>query len=339
MRRKSKVPRWALTAILSAMVAGVFVRRRRRRSVHGQVALVTGGSRGLGFLIAEELGRRGVRLVICARDPGELDRARARLSQLGAEVRTVAVDLEQPSEVDRVVEETRAAFGKIDILINNAGVMEVGPHDEMSEDAYGRAMALHFWAPLRLIRAVVPEMKARGDGRIVNVSSIGGKLAVPHMLPYTTSKFALTGLSEGLCAELAKDGISVTTVCPGLMRTGSVPHALFKGRREQELAAFESMAATPLTSMGARRAASKIVRATLDRRSHLVLTWQGKLAAALHGLMPGVVARALGWANRLLPAPVGDPDGPAIPGREIESQVPSWLTRLTTRAGHRYNET
>jgi short-subunit dehydrogenase len=325
---------------LLAVVAGGMVRQwRRRRGTRGKVALVTGGSRGLGLLIAEELVRRGVRVVLSARDPQELERARSHLLRLGGDVTIIAADLEHASAISTVVEAARAAFGRIDILINDAGTIEVGPYEEMTEASFDRAMALHFWAPLRLIREVVPEMKKRRDGRIVNISSIGGIVAVPHMLPYTASKFALRGLSEGLCAELAKDGITVTTVCPGLMRTGSVRHALFKGQRVREHAFFSLAAATPLTSMSARRAARKIVRAALDRRLHLILTWQAKLAAFLHGAMPRLTGHAFAWANRLLPAPAHRPDEPATPGRDIESKIaPSWLTRLNDRAAARNNE-
>src|SRR5205823_4029010 len=130
-------------------------------------------------------------------------------------------DVTHRREVTQFVRATRERFGRIDVLVNNAGTIEVGPMEVMTLDDYDRAMKTHFWGPLYMVLAVLPELRKRREGRIVNVSSIGGKISVPHLLPYCASKFALTGFSQGLRAELAKDGIVVTTVCPGLMRTGS----------------------------------------------------------------------------------------------------------------------
>src|SRR5204863_5194639 len=115
--------------------------------------------------------------------------------------------------------------------------------------------------PLFTTLSVLPAMRRQGEGRIVNISSIGGKIAVPHLLPYDASKFALTGFSEGLRAELLKDGIYVTTVCPGLMRTGSPRNADFKGQHEAEYAWFSIGDSLPGMSMSAEAAAERIVTA------------------------------------------------------------------------------
>src|SRR5205085_11782954 len=133
-------------------------------------------------------------------------------------------------------------------------------------------MKVHFWAPLHTTLAALPEMRQRRDGRIVNISSIGGKVSVPHLLPYSASKFALTGWSEGLRSELLKDGIYVTTVCPGLMRTGSPRNALFKGKNEAEYAWFSISDALPIVSMSAKRAAQQIVDAAARGAAEVVLS-------------------------------------------------------------------
>jgi short-subunit dehydrogenase len=308
-------------------------------SLRGKTALVTGGSRGLGLLIAEELAKRGARIAISARDGAELERARARLEQQGAVVLTVVADLDRPSDARMLVKEVRHAWGDVDLLVNNAGVIEVGPQSEMTDASYERAMALHFWAPLHLMQEVIPGMRAKKGGHIVNISSIGGIVSVPHLLPYCASKFALKGLSEGMHAELSGHGIQVTTVCPGLMRTGSVRHALFRGRREKEHALFSLLAALPLFSMSARRAARKIVAASLRGRPHLVLTWQAKLAGGVHGVAPGLVNRVLAWTSRMLPS--GAPQRrQAKPGLAIDdNMLPSWIAAVNERAAARYNET
>src|SRR5437868_10247139 len=176
----------------------------------------------------------------------------------------------------------RARFGRIDVLVNNAGTIEVGPMEVMTLDDYEKAMRTHFWGPLYMVLAVLPEMRARKEGRIVNVSSIGGKISVPHLLPYCASKFALTGFSEGLRAELAKDGIVVTTVCPGLMRTGSPLNAFFKGQHQAEYAWFSISDSLPISSISAQRAARQIVRACKNGDAEVILSVPAQLAALFH---------------------------------------------------------
>jgi short-subunit dehydrogenase len=326
-------------AVVGASAVGTMVASRLRRgSLRGKTALITGGSRGLGLLIAEELAERGARIVIAARDEEQLARARTRLQKHGVQVLAIRADLERRSDVHHLIAEVRAAFDEVDILVNNAGVMEVGPQAEMIEGSYARAMAVHFWAPLILMQECIPAMRAKRAGHIVNISSIGGILAVPHMLPYCASKFALRGLSEGMHAELAADGISVTTVCPGLMRTGSARHALFRGQREREHAFFNVMSALPVFSMNARRAARKIVSAALRGKPHLTLTWQAKLASVLHGLAPGLTGHLTRMANRALP-PATSRYHSAIPGHAVEPKVvPEWIESINERAAAKYNE-
>ncbi|HKP13890.1 MAG TPA: SDR family NAD(P)-dependent oxidoreductase [Blastocatellia bacterium] len=329
--------------LLAAVGAGAFFAARalfrqvNAYSFRDRVVLITGGSRGLGLLIARELAREGARLAICARDEGELQRAQAELSQ-SAEVIAIPCDVGDRRQVEAFVEAAEQHFGHIDLLINNAGTISVGPMDVMTVEDYEHAMRVHFWGPLNATLAVLPEMKRRGEGRIVNVSSIGGKISVPHLLPYSASKFALVGLSEGLRAELAKDGIVVTTVCPGLMRTGSPRNANFKGQNEAEYAWFKISDSLPLTAINARRAARQIVEAARRGDAEVVLTVQAKAAALFHGVFPGLTADLLGLVNQLLP----ESGGIGIArekGRQSESAWSrSWLTALTDRAAEENNQ-
>jgi short-subunit dehydrogenase len=186
--------------------------------------------------------------------------------------------------------------------------------------------------------AVLPQMRERRDGRIVNISSIGGKVSVPHLLPYSASKFALVGLSEGLRSELAKDGIAVTTVCPGLMRTGSPRNATFKGQHRAEYAWFSISDALPATSMQAERAARQIIGACKRGDAEIVLSIQAQLAVKFHGLFPGLTQDMLGLFNKLLPGP-GGIGRRRLTGKESTSSAsPSWLTTLNEEAAARNNE-
>src|SRR5689334_1478188 len=202
------------TAIaLGAFALGRLVwRKMKEYDLRGKTVLVTGGSRGLGLVLAREFAANGARLAICARDAEELAQAGDDLQNRGADVMAVKCDVTNMTEVEDMMSRIRQRFGKIDVLVNNAGMIQVGPLEVMNREDFEKAMLAHFWGPLNTILAVLPEMRERGDGRIVNISSIGGKIAVPHLLPYSASKFALVGLSKGLNAELRKDGIVVTTV-------------------------------------------------------------------------------------------------------------------------------
>ena len=299
----------------------------------GKVVLITGGSRGLGLVMARQLVDDDARVAICARDPDELRRAKADLLD---QVLTITCDVTDPEQLDRLVGEVTEQLGPIDILINNAGIIQVGPMKLMTLEDYEAAMATHFWAPLRLTLAVLPRMFERGTGRIVNITSIGGKVAVPHVLPYTASKFALVGLSEGMRAELAKDNIKVTTVVPGLVRTGSPVHAQFKGRHHAEYKWFAAGDSSHLTAMEAERAARQIISAMRHGRPEITLSVQAKLAARLVALAPGLAQRALALVDRFLPKPGGIGEASAL-GSESR-RGPSLLTRASDRAALRNNE-
>jgi NAD(P)-dependent dehydrogenase (short-subunit alcohol dehydrogenase family) len=322
----------------AAVLARSVYRRIKAYSFEGKSVLITGGSRGLGLVMARQFAREGAKISICARDDQELARAREDLRKLGAEIFTVQCDVTNNDEVQQMVQAVTERFGRIDALINNAGIIQVGPLEVMTFADFEQAMKSHFWGPLQTILAVLPGMRERGDGRIVNVSSIGGKIAVPHLVPYSASKFALVGLSEGLRAELKKDGILVTTVCPGLMRTGSPRNAEFKGRHREEYAWFSISDALPLTSISAERAARQIVEACRRGDAELVISMQAKLAVLFHGIFPGLTADMLGVVNDLLPGP-GGIGAMKVKGKEsMSSWSPSWLTLLNERAAVANNE-
>ncbi|MBV8478505.1 MAG: SDR family NAD(P)-dependent oxidoreductase [Acidobacteria bacterium] len=323
-----------------AIVGGLLALRRRAANyrLEGRTVLITGGSRGLGFLLAQEFSRRGARVAICARDPEELERARAELKRRGHKVLTIVCDVSVQAEVEQAIERVREELGLVDVLVNNAGTITVGPIETMTAEDYRESLDTHFWGPLYAAMAVLPDMRSRREGRIVNISSIGGKISVPHLVPYSSGKFALTGFSEGLRSEASKDNIKVTTVCPGLMRTGSPRNAKFKGRHRSEYAWFSISDALPLFSISADRAARSIVHACVRGDTELVLSVPAKLAVLLHGLFPGTFASVLSIANWLLPGSPGRTTEPQL-GRESYSALsPSFLTFLDERAARRNNE-
>jgi short-subunit dehydrogenase len=329
-------------AIAGAAAATVTYRRLRvEDDLADEVAVVTGASRGLGLLLATELAKRGCRLLLCARDRAELDRATARLRETGAQVAALACDVTREESAGELVDAALERYGRLDILINNAGIIRVGPALSTSPADYEAAMATMAMAPVRLALAALPVMRAQGHGRIVTITSIGGKVSVPHLLPYSTAKFAAVGFSEGLRAELGRGPVTVTTVVPGLMRTGSHVRAEFAGRRKQEFTWFSLGASLPLVSMDAERAARQIVAGMAARRPEVFLPPAAQVVGRLAGLAPEVTAPIL-HAVQSAVLPVPDSDGAAVPGHQLRpallAQVFDALTALGRAAAARFNQ-
>ncbi|PYT02032.1 MAG: ketoacyl reductase [Acidobacteria bacterium] len=328
----------SLAAIGIAGAALAYRAVKPKYKIRDKVVLITGGSRGLGLVLARELAERGAKIAICARDRDDLQRAKQDLESRGAEVFDAICDVREQVDVETMVADVRSRFGRIDILVNNAGVIQVGPLETQTQNDFEGAMKVHFWGPYFTMRAVLPEMRLRGEGRIANISSIGGKIAVPHLAPYCASKFALAGLSKAMGAELAKDNIYVTSVFPGLMRTGSHINALFKGQNDKEFALFSLMNGLPLTSVSAENAAGQIANAIENGSAELVISPQAKIAATASALFPSLTSGILALTNSLLPSDGGVGRGHATGLESTSSLSPSILTSLVDAASYRNNE-
>jgi len=314
---------------------------RRAFSFRGKSVVVTGGSRGLGLVLARQLAAEGARITLIARDEHELQRAAEdiRARHLSAAVLVVRADVGQREDAEHAISQTVSHYGTIDVLINNAGIIQVGPLDHMQLSDYDDAMKTHFWGPLFLVRAVLPHMRNQGGGRIVNISSIGGRMAVPHLVPYSASKFALAGLSDGLRAELSRERVLVTTVCPGLMRIGSPVNAAFKGQRRQEYSWFAMASSLPVITISAERAARQILEACRRGDAELVITVPAKIAILARAIAPEFFSHAMSLVHRLLPRRTGPEGDVAQPGRSLRSDwVPSPILAPMYGAARKNNE-
>lgn len=313
-------------------------RARRKTSFRNKTVVITGGSRGLGLVLARQFADEGAKLAICSRTADQLQRAESELKSKGTEVFSKVCDVRDQSQVENFIADVENRFGQIDVLVNNAGVIQVGPLEEQTQKDFEDSLAVHFWGPFYTMQAAIPKMRARGAGRIVNISSIGGKIAVPHLAPYCAGKFALAGLSNAMRVELAKDNIFVTTVCPGLMRTGSHINALFKGRNELEYALFSISNALPFTSVSAEKAAGEIIEACRRGDAEAVISVQAQTAVKLNTLLPELVAETSALINQVLPGKGGIGTGYAL-GKESGSFIsPSFLTALADKKSAVNNE-
>ena len=286
-------------------------RRGSRYDLRGRTVLITGGVRGLGLLLAREFGRRGARLAIVSRTPSDIARAEHELREAGHDVIAECCDVRDPRAVADLVNVVVAKTGRLDVLVNNAGVIQAAPFEEAQLEDFQESLDTHFWGPLFLTREALPYLRsAPGGARILNISSFGGRVGVPHLAAYSSGKFALVGLSETLRTELRKDDILVTTATPGLMRTGSHVKILVRGQHEKEALWFGAGVATPLTSMSGVRAARQLVDTCVAGRAHATPGLQFRLAEIVEAVAPQLTAAVkaviAGW---LLPGPAADAHG------------------------------
>jgi NAD(P)-dependent dehydrogenase (short-subunit alcohol dehydrogenase family) len=339
----SRVPLLQTVIGLSAgfIAAQTALKFIRTAALQGEVALITGASRGLGLLLAHEFGRQGCQVAICAREQEELDQAYEQLHRWGVDSFPVICDVSDRNDVDVLIRTVTERYGRIDILVNNAGTIQVTPVQSAELEDFEQAMGTMFWGGLYTTLALLPQMQERGSGRIVNITSVGGKTAVPHLLPYVAAKFAMTGFSEGLTAELAGSGIQVTTIVPGLMRTGSYLNAFFKGHHQDEFRWFSIADNLPFLSINAEAAARTIVQAVARGETEYVLTIPAKLLTRFYGLLPGVAIQIFGGTSALI-LPEGTDNPVAERGMDINRRMNEpLLQRLTAwgiAAAWRFNQ-
>jgi len=185
----------------------------------GKIAIVTGGSEGMGRACAERLTREGVKVTICARRKEILENTAAALRAAGGDVLSVPADVTRAEDVSSVVRATVDRFGGVDILVNNAGTSSAAGFESVDDDTWLQDIELKLMAAVRFCRAVIPIMKQRGGGRIVNVTTVGGKAPAPRALPTSVTRAAGINLTKSLATEYAPDNICVNTVCIGLVKS------------------------------------------------------------------------------------------------------------------------
>lgn len=346
MNRRMKSIAWTAGYVGVGLLAAAIIqssKARRFSYFKGKTVLITGASRGLGLALAEELGRRGARLILAARDPYELERARNILRNQGSiadesDLLTFSVDLRDQKQAEELIKQATEKFGSIDVLINNAGVISVGPVENQSVEQFRDQMESNFFSGLYCTLSVLPQMLERGSGSIANITSLGGKIAVPHLLPYTASKFAAVGFSQGLGIELATKGICVTTVVPGLMRTGSHRNAQFTGDASREYRWFSLAASTPGVSIAANRAARQIADAIAARSAEVAITPQAFMASRLGNVAPGMYRLMMRGVHVFLPK--AQADGTHVHrGEQVREHEWFPASSIGTSAAQRYNQT
>ena len=253
-----------------------------RRSIQGARILITGASQGIGRALAEEMARGGARVLAAARSVEPLRELAEGVRSRGGQLEVVTADVTSPEDRRRMAEAAVKYFGGLDVLINNAGIGATGHFVEASPDRLRKIMEVNFFGLTETTRVCLPLLRQGTRPAIVNISSIAAKRGIPARSEYSASKFAVQGFSEALRAELAKDGIDVFLVCPGLTRTNFSRNMLEQKAR---------MAVDHQRGMTAEQAAAAIVRALERNRREVCLTFQGKLIAFVSRFFPRLADR------------------------------------------------
>ena len=198
---------------------------KETKPLEGKVALVTGASRGIGFVISRTLGRLGMKVSICARDANKLEGAAKELRSDGATILAVPADVTRVSDIESLVRKTVQELGPIEILVNNAGIGYFGPTHQAEESAWDRVLDTNLKSVFLASKAVAAGMIERHSGHIINIASLAGKNAFAGGGIYCASKWGLLGLTECMAEDLRPYGIRVSAVCPGTVATEFSPHA------------------------------------------------------------------------------------------------------------------
>jgi len=267
----------------------------------GGTAVVTGAASGIGEALAYGLARRGAELVLLDRDAERLDAVAAaiRVAHPDRRVDTHLVDLADADATDRVAAELRRRHPRIRLLVNNAGVALGGRFDQVTLDEFLWVIEINFRSVVRLTHALLPALKAEPGAHLVNISSLFGLIAPAGQTAYSASKFAVRGFTEALRHELVDDGVGVTSVHPGGIRTriaasarvgSGVPREEFEAGRQQ----FEK-----LLSIDPAKAAEVILRGVRRRRGRVLIGWSAKLPDLLVRLAPASYGRILALGTRV----------------------------------------
>ncbi|MGZ3769730.1 MAG: SDR family NAD(P)-dependent oxidoreductase [Bdellovibrio sp.] len=317
-----KIATYAGLGLLTYLAYNTIKKNSRYFSFRNKVVLVSGGSRGLGFILARKLAREGAFVSLIDIDEEALQRAQnlIHLENPQTPVNYHVCDVTKRDDVRTAVEKTILQFRGLDVVINNAGTLTMAPVENLTAKDFEDSLNLHFWGPYNMIEETLPHLKTNHSGRIINISSIGGKMAMPHFASYCTGKFALVGYSKTLRAELIKNNIYVTTVFPGVTRTDYIDHAEFKGQYQKEFNWLKKSDSIPFLTINAEKAAEKIIRAAEVGQAELNISMSLKLGLAFQSLFPEIHSDLMALANIMLPPPILNQE--KYLGRELRAALP-----------------
>jgi short-subunit dehydrogenase len=264
--------------------------------------VITGASQGIGKAIAQKFAHEGYNVVLAARQGDRLEALAQELTTSDHRALAIPTDVKDPTQVSALMQQALEHFGAIDVLVNNAGIYISGPVEEFSLDDWHQAIDTNLWGYIHTIHALLPHFIERRSGTIVNLSSIGGKVPVPYLVPYSTSKFAITGLTQSLRAELSAKGIHVSGIYPSLIKSDFLERAVFRGKNAEDQSdrrrQVEQVLDVPFVEKP-EDVAKAVWEAVVHKRDD-VMVGSAKLSLASHNVFPGLMQWVMrkGFKNR-----------------------------------------
>lgn len=259
-----------------------------------KVALVTGGSEGIGRAIAARLAQENYHVVIAARDAAKLTAAASDLkTQFATPVVPMPTDVRDPKQVQALIEQIMADFGQLDVLVNNAGLYSTGPTEEFTLEDWHRVIDTNLWGYIHTIHAALPHMLAKKSGAIVNLCSVAGKVPMPYHTLYTTSKFAISGLSQSLSAELSPKGVQVCAIYPNIIKTNFPEKAVMQGKDlEDQKARYQQLDQTlSVPFIEKPDDVAKAVWDAIENNESEHILGSAKLMSGMHAVLPSLTQR------------------------------------------------
>jgi NAD(P)-dependent dehydrogenase (short-subunit alcohol dehydrogenase family) len=331
MRTRDKLALGAIAAAGTMWGAKAWLRSRRWIELRDRVVVITGAASGFGLIQARQAAAQGAIVVLAARDAEVLDEAAESVRREGArEVLAIPTDVSKQEEAERLIDQTVERFGRIEVLINTAGLMLVGAEPTLTLDDFRTLMDVNFWGAVYTSRAALRHMRPARFGRIANVSSVGGRFAAPHMMPYTTSKFALTGYTKSLRPEALRDNIYVTGIYPSTIRTGGHRHAWIKGNQTAEYSWFSLGDVIPGVATSVETAARMTLKGIQSGDPEVIIGLAGRIKIAIDGLMPDWSSEMIDLLENAFPAPT-NLESPAVQGKDIHGKIPDFTNPLVPK--------
>lgn len=253
--------------------------------------LITGASQGIGKATSHLFASHGYNVVLAARQADRLETTAQELRTAGHSTIAIPTDVRQPDQVNLLMQKALEQYGSIDVLVNNAGIYISGPAEEFSLEDWHQAIDTNLWGYIHTIHALLPHFLARQTGTIVNVGSIGGIVPIPYLTPYSTSKFAVTGLTRSLHSELAPKGIHVCGIYPNIIKTDFLERAVFTGKNEEDLRSRQNQISQLLETPVIEKAedVAKAIWSAVKRKQDEVVVGSANLSAASNQLLPNLV--------------------------------------------------
>lgn len=263
---------------------------KRCMKLEGKVAVVTGGSMGIGEAIAAKLADEGATVVIASRDLGRVEAARQRIGHADRIV-AVARDVRRRLDLEALLHTAVSRFGRVDIWVNNAGHGLFDSVEQMNMADCRAMFDTNLFGAIDAMQVAIPQMKRQGGGIIVNISSVAGHIAVPHMAAYCATKAALNAIGRAARVELRGTGVHVLTVCPGYVATGFSRNAVRGANRQR-------MGGSVRRDIPPGRVAEAVLRGVLVRRREMVVPWKDRLVIKLYQVAPRFLEWVMGRALR-----------------------------------------